>query len=393
MMRKLLVLLVLVAMALPVASARAQDPSLMLGGPPASAFLPPAASGAAGVALNSSWGAPSVFNTALFTTMYNGLMNPINAATTGIAGGLTAWIAGWFVAAAGCVLLVLALGSMLGRFQDDVVIRWGLRSGAVMMIAASASGYQQWVAGPLLQLPTDIGHVVTGATGGNFTSGGSVFDQIMNSLWNASDAAVRGMSLLSISSIVITILSLLATAIGSFFLAGVFCFYVVTTALLQLLVGIGPLFVVCLVFVPTRHLFSGWLSAVASQIVTLTLIVVMLAIMTQLVLTSLGTVSAAGSNVNVMSALAALVSIAAELLVTLILCFSIRSIASGLVGGVMAELGLMTGALRAATSAASTALRGSGSGSSAGASASGSAANTGATSTFAGRNLSKGGLP
>lgn len=390
-MPKLLVVLLWAAMVLPGVPALAQDPSLMLGGPPASAFLPPAASGAAGAALSSSWGAPSVFNTALFTMMYNGLMNPINAATTGIAGGLTAWIAGWFVAAAGCVLLVLALGSMLGRFEDDIVIRWGLRSGAVMMIAASATGYQQWVAGPLLQLPIDIGHVVTGATGGNFTSGGSVFDQIMNSLWNASDAAMRGMSLLSISSIVITILSLLATALGSFFLAGVFCFYVVTAALLQLLVGIGPLFVVFLVFVPTRHMFLGWLSAVASQIVTLTLIVVMLAIMTQLVLTSLATVSAAGSNVNVMSALAALVSIAAELLVTLILCFSVRSIASGLVGGVMAELGLVTGALRAATSAASAALRGGSSSSASSAGSASSATPAAGTSTFAGRNLSKGG--
>ncbi len=386
-MRRWFALLLLAALMLPVVGATAQDAGL-------AGLQTQVGDGAAATALNGALGAPVVFNAHIFTTVYDGLMNPINAATSGIAGGMTAWIAGWFVAAAGCVLLVLAIGSMLGRFQDDVVIRWGLRSGAVMMIAASSSGYSQWVSRPLLNLPTEIGNVVTGAVGGGaFTSGGSVFDQINNGLWNGADAAVRGVPLFPISTLVaIVLLALGAACLGSLILAGAFCFYLVTAALLQLLVGIGPLFVVFLVFVPTRHMFQGWLSSVAAQIVGLTLITVLLAIMSKLVLTELATLSAAGSNVNPISAAASLVSVAGELLILLILCFSVRSLSSGLVGGVMAELGILTGALRVATGAAGAALSGGGSRAGSGASAGGAAGSAGA-STFAGRNLSRGGSP
>jgi type IV secretion system protein VirB6 len=342
---------------------------------------------AASTFAGSLGGSPAAFNAALFTTLYNNLMSPITAATSGIANALTGWVAGWFVAASACVLIVLALGSMLGRFQDDVVIRWGLRAGAVMMIAASSSGYSQWVSQPLLQLPTDIGGAVTGAVGQSFTNPGGVFDQIWNSLWNASDNAVRGVSLFSLAGLLIALLSLLATIGGSIFLFGTFAFYLITVALLQLLIAIGPIFVATLVFQPTRHLFSGWLSGVASQILTQTLIIVMLAIMTKTVLTELGNIS--GGTVNAGAALGELVGVAGSLCLSVILCFSIRQIASGVVGGVMANLGIATAAATMAVSAAKGAMS-KATGSSGSASSSGAGASTSAPAGFPGRSLSSG---
>jgi len=303
--------------------------------------------------------APSTitYNSALFSTIYDGLLNPVNAAVNGISGALAGWVNSWFIAAAACVLIALAIGSMLGRFQDEVVIRWGLRAGAVGMVAASAAGYQQWVSQPLRQLPTDIGHAVVGGAGTSFTSGGGPFDTLWNSLLGATDAVIAALPM-SLMGVALMIVDLLCALVGLIMLFGAFAFYLITSALLSLLLAIGPLAVACMLFIPTRHFFSGWLNAVASQIVALVLISVILAIMETLLGNATKAIIAAPSTNNMGASCGALIGIAGALFLMLILIYSVRQIAVGMVGGVMAELGIATAAATAAFSGAGSAVSG-----------------------------------
>ncbi len=156
----------------------------------------------------------------------------------------------------------------------------------------------------------------------------TIIDQI---LFSGSDA---GEALLAKAGI-LDGLSFLAAGIVVYFLVGTTALYVMfllalSKVALSILLALGPLFIVMLLFKPTRHYFEAWIAQLSNYALIAILTVLVESLLLQLISTAANQAAAAGPGITI--ALAVRVCLAAGLI--LLVLRQVMPMAAGLARGI-----------------------------------------------------------
>jgi type IV secretion system protein VirB6 len=113
--------------------------------------------------------------------------------------------------------------------------------------------------------------------------------------------------------------------------------YMIAYVMLSLVVAISPIFVATLLFRPTRHFFSGWLSAAVSGITTLTLISALLAILIKTLQQTIDLVMNTAPNANTIGMVGSILGCLALTVIGAWATRKIEAFSVGIAGGVYTE--------------------------------------------------------
>lgn len=249
------------------------------------------------------------------------------------------------IAVAGATIYFALIGYMIiaGRIQTPggTLLLQAVKFLVLLGLAMSANGYNQWVVGSIRGLENGITQAfsTTGSSGGSVTVYGTL-DETLGKGWDIAGALWeramnRGVTELpaSIGDYVNAIVIGLATAIVGL-PAG--AMIVVAKASLTLLLGIGPLFVMCLMWKPTARWFDAWFAQVMTAILTIALVAAVAAFMMKIFAAFIGGVQLDGDQNTLFTALS--LAVLAAVLMTLL--YKAGGLASGLAGGL--SLGAIT---------------------------------------------------
>ncbi|NSX34439.1 type IV secretion system protein [Brevundimonas vesicularis] len=154
---------------------------------------------------------------------------------------------------------------------DEPIMDFIMRAVKLVFIVAIATtgAYNSFVTGPLF---TGMPNWIAGAvTGGSTGGAGAPFDQMLAMGLSTGEAISETATPLDLATnliaVVVIIVGVLAAAIG-------FAIFMIAKVALALLVTLGPIFIACLVFEPTRRFFYGWLSQAVNYLVLFALMIV-----------------------------------------------------------------------------------------------------------------------
>lgn len=184
------------------------------------------------------------------------------------------------------VLYVVLYGYAIIRGSiDEPIMDFIVRAIKLVFIVAIATtgAYNQYVTGPLFtDMPNWLASAVTGGAAGN---AGAPFDQMLAMGLNTGERISEASSPIDIADHLTALLvigvALLAAGIG-------FGIFMIAKVALALLITLGPIFIACLVFEPTRRFFYGWLSQAVNYLVLFALMIVVFQIIVDLVFAHYG---------------------------------------------------------------------------------------------------------
>jgi type IV secretion system protein VirB6 len=237
-------------------------------------------------------------------------------------------------------VLHTAIQFMLGK-SSDPILEFAWKAATLYLIVGMAtlgSLYHEWVIDTHNMLATNI---VT-----MFAPPGSKLQNI-NSIWNALDlfnaAASDLAAKVMVDAVFKTINPLLALACALLFAFGnvIFLFFALcvvffTKAISSFLLGVGPIFILTLLFQSTRQYFFNWLGALLGSVV-LTWVVFFILGFTLNMNTTM--VSAISANLGVLNVLSQVAVFLAFCLAFGLFLWQSPSFASGLTGGTPMQLG------------------------------------------------------
>ena len=277
----------------------------------------------------------------LFATLFTAVNTPLQADVNGIIGALTGWLLPIMRAATVVVLICAIVAACIDNLNAyipvNTVFRVVLRAAVLIYLVGTAGAFTQWVSGPLLNLPNELSNIVMGNAGGALPQGGAAFDTIWNHTYIACVKAYQAVAGWTPEGLALGIVVLLLAGVAIIAIGYMFALYLIAYILLSLIVSVGPIFVATLLFKPTRHFFSGWLSAAVGAITTLLLISVLLSILIQTIEQTVNLVMNTASNANTLGMVGSILGCAALLAVGAIMTRKIETISVGIAGGVYHE--------------------------------------------------------
>lgn len=286
----------------------------------------------------------------LFATLFAAINDPLQGDVNGIIGSLTGFIYPHMRE----IVTAIGLGTMLfsaindhfaNRIPTDVLLSLLVRFAAVFMIIANAGAFEQWVSGPLLNLPDALSNAILGSVGGTSAKGGAQFDALWNHIYVADSKVAGTVQFWTIEGICLGLTIFITAILSLIFIAFAFTYYLIAYVLLSIVVAMGPIFVATLVSRHSRHFFSGWIAAVVSIIVNLVLVNVLLAVMIRTLQQNIDTVMNASDNADTMGLVGNVAGMAGLMFITALMTKQFERIAVGISGGVYFEAGRVVSTL------------------------------------------------
>lgn len=240
---------------------------------------------------------------------------------------------------------------MFGRIQGSVshVLMSAAKFAIIATFALSAGFYIDNVAGAVRDLERGLTQAFAGQHGATPESVYQLIDDSVGQGWTLSgelweSAGNRGITEIGMmfgeyfNAIIIAVATIVVAVPAG-------AMIIVAKTLLELLLGIGPLFIMCLMWSPTRAFFDRWFGAIMTNVLTIALIAAVLAFMLRMFTI---VVSATDVNSSADSPFFGSLRIGAITLVMLLLLYEVKSQAAGLAGG-MASAAVTFGGMVAGT--------------------------------------------
>lgn len=187
------------------------------------------------------------------------------------------------------VLYVVLYGFAIWRGSiSEPVMDFAIRTIKLVFIYAVATtpAYSEYVTAPLFNgLPNTIASAISGA---DAPSIGGAFDEFMNAALDLAESVKREGSVVDPAPFFVFIL---LVAVAGVTAAIGFGITLVAKVALALLVALGPIFVACLVFEPTRRYFFGWLNQAVNYLILFGLIITIFQLIINLVESQWGAIS------------------------------------------------------------------------------------------------------
>lgn len=244
------------------------------------------------------------------------------------------------IATLGVTIYFAIMGYMMiaGRLQNPAgaVMIQGVKFLVISALALSVSGYNTWVVDVIRGLEDGLAAAFSGTAGAAPMSVYATIDTTLGQGWDiAADlweqAGNRGLTEIPmaigeyVNAIVIGIATLVVGLPAG-------AMIVVAKATLTLLLGVGPLFVMCLMFPVTAKWFEQWFAQVMTAIMTIALVAAVAAFMMKIFTAFIGTVDITGEQNTLFTAL----SLSVLSIVILLLLYRVGGLAAGLAGGMSA---------------------------------------------------------
>lgn len=246
--------------------------------------------------------------------------------------------------------LVYALAVIRGTVQMPVSdLLWRcFRIGVIVSIASAGGLYQATLADVIISTPDALAQSLIG-TGGGSTSSGQILDDSIKSAVIVAAEQWEKASVFSKQGIMYVVYSALIMVSAAIMVGIGGAFLIMSKVALSLLVGMGPLFILMLLWEPTKKFFEAW----AGQIVTYGLTIVLYSITFTFLIglygTYMGNYQPGSSTINAIFALMGALIISA---VSIVILLQLPSIAGALSSGV--SLGYMREANAAQKGASKT---------------------------------------
>lgn len=208
-----------------------------------------------------------------FDAMLQNVNNVLNSFVTSFSSAIISEISG--LVYSGLVLYFMWLGFAYARgHSDEPIIDTGwhiLKVGCIVSIALTVGTYQDWIVNSVLDLPDAlITSVMASAMGGNVQTGSGLATlldttffrglEVANQYFENGQIGLTDMDLMPyINGVLIIAGTVLCLIIAAFWLFA-------TKIVLALLLGVGPIFIVALIWNPTKHFFGTWLSTILSLV-------------------------------------------------------------------------------------------------------------------------------
>jgi len=233
--------------------------------------------------------------------------------------------------------LVYALAVIRGTVQTPVSdLLWRcFRIGVIVSIASAGGLYQATLADVIISTPDALAQSLIG-TGNGATSAGQILDDSIKSAVVVAAEQWEKASVFSKQGIMYVVYSALIMVSAAIMIGIGGAFMIMSKVALSLLVGMGPLFILMLLWEPTKKFFEAW----AGQIVTYGLTIVLYSITFTFLIglygTYMGNYQPGSSTINAIFALMGALIISA---VSIVILLQLPSIAAALSSGV--SLGYM----------------------------------------------------
>lgn len=197
---------------------------------------------------------------ATFADFFQNVDSVIQSVFTSASSGMSAYIlpVGWAMFAIS--LLVWAFLVMNGKI-DSPMSDWMMK-GLVIILILSAAGtyYNQWISGPLFQLPSDLSAAI-GTSGNPSQVLDSLDDKVENMLGGIASAMVDNFQSLNVGGGVIMLVALVLVAAASVLLLTAAAYNILYAKFgLAIVLALGPFFVIWLIWKQTQQWFWSWLN-------------------------------------------------------------------------------------------------------------------------------------
>lgn len=248
------------------------------------------------------------------------------------------------IATAGATIYFALMGYMIiaGRIQTPggTVLLQAVKFIVLFSLAMSVGGYTNWVVGSIRGLESGLASSFATTSSGEPMSVYATIDATLGAGWDiAADLWEQGMSrgvtelAPAIADIAVAAVIGVATIVVGL-PAG--AMIVVAKASLTLLLGVGPLFVMCLMWKPTSRWFDAWFSQVMTAILTIALVAAVAAFMMKIFSAFIGRIDLASDQNTLFTAL----QLTVLSVVLMILLYKVSGLAAALAGGL--SLGAIT---------------------------------------------------
>ena len=230
-------------------------------------------------------GTGTTFLSDAFADVNSALSSFTNTFSAGIAGEIAPLVAGALTLSF-IFLGIMAVRGMLDRPFTEVAMKM-LKVSVITTLALTTAVYQTYIIDVFLSMPDDIvtGVVANSVSGANLETGqgaakaiealydlgsynaGLSFDEFSISLMPGSDSNLMPV----VYGLLVWIGTLLCCIMGALWLF-------IAKIVLAVMLGIGPLFIVCLAFQPTQQYFFSWVGAVLNTVITAVIVIAVFAI-------------------------------------------------------------------------------------------------------------------
>jgi type IV secretion system protein VirB6 len=276
-----------------------------------------------------------VNNWQFFATVYTEIDAPVEGAVNGLIAAMSAYLSPIMLALGVIYIAGMAMVTMSNPSQDVVhgFLANILRVAMVYFIVSSATNFTQYFGTIFMTtLPTEIGNAVSGATGAQVINGGA-FDTVWNKAWTAG-LVVYKIIPWTLKGIALSIMIVVYWVMGILTMGVSFLIYLGCHISLALVVGLGPLFVLCFLFPATRRFFEGWIAALVSLVLTQILTIALLSLLINTENTTIAQIATNGGGDNVILEFQMLLYAMVLFALCAWIALQLPGIATGIAGGV-----------------------------------------------------------
>jgi len=231
-------------------------------------------------------------------------------------------------------LTMYGIGMIHGSIKEPIndFLRRIIRLSVIVGIALNIGNYDGFVVGFLWNTPDALaGYIASGYTDGNSNIQylDSLFSQI-NDLAHTFLIQATAKSTLGIPDPVLFICGFGIIIVGAFATGSAFLFLILSKMSLSILLAIGPIFILLIMFEPTKRFFDVWFG----QCITFVLLPVLISAGIKLILTILQSYMTDATNSGIEPSIDLAIPALVLCGITLIVMWQLPSIASALGGGV-----------------------------------------------------------
>lgn len=198
----------------------------------------------------------------LFSDLMRNIDESILASFGAAARGMSDYVLpiAWIMFA--ITVLMWSIMVMEGKVQSPMN-DW-LSKGLVMLLTLTAAGtfYAEWVSGPLFMLPNELARAVTGDASATsaLDALSADLDQLIMGIAQGMVAAFKNFNF---GAALLLLVSMVAVALAGSLLEVACVFNMIYAKLgLAMMLGVGPFFVICLMWPQTKGYFTSWLNTV-----------------------------------------------------------------------------------------------------------------------------------
>lgn len=280
-------------------------------------------------------GAPKLNNWQFFATLYAGVDGPVEAFVTNLVTALSAYLSPIMLTLSAIYIAGMAIVTMINPSHDIIHDFLGhtIRAALVYFLVSSVENFNQYFGTIFMTtLPTEIGNAIAGATGAHIING-AAFDSVWNKAWTAGLAVYKSVPW-TFKGIALSILVDIYWVIAIVTISFGFLVYLGCHTSLAMVVGLGPLFVVCFLFPATRRFFEGWIAAMVSLVLTQILVITLLSLLVNTENMTITQIATNNGGDNIILEFQFLLYAMVLFLMCGVLAIQLPGIATGIAGGV-----------------------------------------------------------